>query len=90
MSAFVISQKENGKYKYTFEHRRGKTLLTSMEYYSKEAIQGTILFLQANFESISFYRFKTPAGKFFLNLPLKIIFMLPAENLILSSALKKE
>jgi uncharacterized protein YegP (UPF0339 family) len=71
MSAFVISQKENGKYKYTFEHRRGKTLLTSMEYYSKEAIQGTILFLQANFESISFYRFKTPAGKFFFKLAIE-------------------
>ncbi len=70
MSAFVISLKENGKFKYTFEHRRGKTLMTSMEYPSKEAIRSTINFLKNNIELISFLKFRTPGGKLFFKLAI--------------------
>ncbi|MEK6451556.1 MULTISPECIES: hypothetical protein [Myroides] len=71
MSAFVISLKENGKFKYTFEHRRGKTLMTSMEYPSKEAIRSTINFLKNNTELISFLKFRTPSGKLFFKLAIE-------------------
>lgn len=70
MSAFVISFKDNGKLKYTFNSRKGSTLLTSMEYPSTEAIYTSIHFLKKNFEKLSFYKFKTPGGKFFFKIAL--------------------
>jgi len=70
MSAFVISLKDNGKYKYTFEHRRGKTLMTSVEYASIEAIHSNIEFLRTNFSSLNFIKFKTPSGKHYFRLAI--------------------
>ncbi|MEC4112891.1 hypothetical protein [Myroides pelagicus] len=70
MSAFVISLKENGKYKYTFEHRRGKTLFTSVEYSSLDAAQDNIVYLRDNFDALNFMRFKTPSGKYFFRLAI--------------------
>ncbi|MDM1367262.1 hypothetical protein [Myroides marinus] len=70
MSAFVISLKDNGKYKYTFEHRRGKTLMTSVEYSSVEAIHSNIEFLRTNFSSLNFIKFKTPSGKHYFRLAI--------------------
>ncbi len=71
MSAFVISLKENGQLKYTYNSRRGKTILTSMEYSSKEAIHGTINFLKNNFELVSLYKFRTPSGKYFFKIAIE-------------------
>lgn len=71
MSAFVISLKENGKFKYTFNSRKGNTVLTSMEYTSKEAIHGTINFLKQNIDRVAFYKFRTPSGKFFFKLAIE-------------------
>ena len=70
MSAFVISVKENDNYKYTFEHRRGRTLLTSVEYPNKEDIYTAIDFLQTNFSLITILRYKTASGKFHFKLAL--------------------
>ena len=71
MSAFVISQKENLQYKFTFEHRRGKTLITSVEYPSKEIVLHTISYLQASFKDFTFLNFKTPSGKFYFKVSLE-------------------
>ncbi|MGS4346570.1 hypothetical protein ACKUSY_13425 [Myroides odoratus] len=65
MSAIVISQKENETYKFTFEHRRGRTLLTSQEHPTKEEVYQTIDYLKNNFSAVEAIRFKTPSGKFY-------------------------
>jgi len=70
MSAFVISQKENETYKFTFEHRRGRTLLTSTEYETKEEVYKAIHFLKNVFATTEIVRFKTPAGKFYFKLAI--------------------
>ena len=70
MSAFVISQKDNLQYKFTFEHRRGRTLITSNEYLTKEETKASITFLKNNFTAVSFANFKTPSGKFYFKLLL--------------------
>ncbi|MHC5200673.1 hypothetical protein [Myroides sp. LJL119] len=70
MSAFVISVKENDSYKYTFEHRRGRTLLTSIEYPNKQDIYTTIDFLQKNFSLLTISRYKTVSGKFYFKILL--------------------
>ncbi len=70
MSAFVISQKENATYKFTFEHRRGRTLLTSKEHDTKEKAYETIKYLKNVFSTTEILRFKTPAGKFYFKLAL--------------------
>ncbi len=71
MSAFVISVKENDKYKYTFEHSRGRTLLTSVEHPSINAVYATIDFLQQNFQITTILRYKTTSGKFYFKLAIE-------------------
>lgn len=68
MSAIVISQKENETHKFTFEHRRGRTLLTSQEHNTKEEVYETIDFLKNNFTAVETIRFKTPSGKFYFKI----------------------
>jgi len=71
MSAIVISQKENETYKFTFEHRRGRTLLTSQEYTTKEDVYKAVEYLKNNFSAVDTIRFKTPSGKFYFKTALK-------------------
>ncbi|WP_413513801.1 hypothetical protein [Myroides odoratus] len=71
MSAIVISQKENETYKFTFEHRRGRTLLTSQEHTTKEEAYETIAFLKNHFSTVETIRFKTPSGKFYFKIVIE-------------------
>ncbi|MGG5577835.1 hypothetical protein ACPDHL_10925 [Myroides sp. C15-4] len=71
MSAIVISQKENETYKFTFEHRRGRTLLTSQEHTTKDDVYKTIDFLKEHFASVESIRFKTPSGKFYFKIVIE-------------------
>lgn len=68
MGTFAISKKENGLIKFEFNSRKGKTILTSQSYKTKEECQKDITFLKVHIETISFIKFKTPAGKFFFKL----------------------
>ena len=68
MGTFAISKKENGLIKFEFNSRKGKTLLTSQSYKSKDECEKDILFLKERVENVSFLKFKTPAGKFFFKL----------------------
>lgn len=68
MGTFAISKKENGLIKFEFNSRKGKTILTSQSYKSKEECEKDILLLKSKIEAVSFLKFKTPAGKFFFKL----------------------
>lgn len=68
MGTFAISKKENGLLKFEFNSRKGKTLLTSQSYKTKEECEKDILFLKERIENVSFLKFKTPGGKFFFKL----------------------
>ncbi len=68
MGTFTISKKENGLIKFEFNSRKGKTLLTSQSYKTKEECEKDIHFLKTRIETVSFLKFKTPAGKFFFKM----------------------
>lgn len=70
MGTFVLSIKENGDYKYTYNNRRGKTIVTSISFKDKIDCLESIVLLKRGFETLSFPKFKTSSGKFFFRVIL--------------------
>lgn len=70
MGTFAISLKENGDYKYTYNNRRGKTLVTSISYPTKESCYINIQTLKNDFDKINFLKLKTTSGKFYFKILL--------------------
>lgn len=68
MGTLVISKKENNKYKYTYNNRKGNTLVTSSSHETKAHCISEINILKRNFSSIEFVRYKTPSGKLYFKL----------------------
>jgi uncharacterized protein YegP (UPF0339 family) len=68
MGTFAISKKENELFKFEFNSRKGKTILTSQSYKTKAECEKDIVLLKSKIETLSFLKFKTPAGKFFFKL----------------------
>ena len=65
MGTLVISIKENGKHKYTYNNRKGNTIFTSNSQVSKFACISEITVLKKNFSSLNYIKYKTPAGKLY-------------------------
>jgi len=68
MGTLVISKKENNKYKYAYNNRKGNTLVTSNSHETKAHCISEINILKRNFSSIEFVRYKTPSGKLYFKL----------------------
>lgn len=68
MGTLVISKKENNKYKYTYNNRKGNTLLTSNSHETKAHCISEINILKRNFSSIEYVRYKTPSGKLYFKI----------------------
>ena len=68
MSAFVISKRENGNYKFTFASRRGKTIFTSISCKEKSDCEKIINTLQQDLESFTFRKARTGSGKYFFRI----------------------
>ena len=63
MGTFVISTKENGEFKFTYNNRRGKTVLTSPGFKTKEDCYASIENLKTNFLLTSHPKFKSVSEK---------------------------
>ena len=70
MGTLVISKKENSTYKYTYNNRKGNTVITSNSHQTKAHCISEINVLKRNFSSIEFVRYKTPSGKLYFKLSL--------------------
>ena len=68
MSAFVISKRLDGNYKFTFANRKGKTVFTSISCKQKADCKLIIAALQADLSNFSFSRKQTPSGKHFFRI----------------------
>ena len=68
MGTLVISKKENKKYKYTYNNRKGHTVLMSNSHETKAHCISEINILKRNFSSIEFLRYKTPSGKLYFKI----------------------
>lgn len=68
MSAFVISKRLNGNYKFTFANRRGKTIFTSIACREKSDCELIITTLQNDLSSFTFRKARTGSGKHFFRI----------------------
>lgn len=68
MSAFVISKRLNGDYKFTFANRRGKTIFTSIACREKSDCELIINTLQNDLSSFTFRKARTGSGKYFFRI----------------------
>ncbi|UZH54044.1 DUF1508 domain-containing protein [Salinimicrobium tongyeongense] len=68
MSAFVISKRDNGNYKFTFASRKGKTIFTSIACREKSDCEKIIEAIQAELDAFTFRKARTGSGKYFFRL----------------------
>lgn len=68
MGTLVISQKDNGYYKYTYNNRKGNVLFTSNSHQYKAQCISEITVLKKNFDKINFLKYKTPSGKLYFRI----------------------
>lgn len=68
MSAFVISKRDNGNYKFTFASRKGKTIFTSIACKKKSDCETIIETIKNDTESFTFRKARTGSGKYFFRI----------------------
>ena len=68
MSAFVISKRSNGNFKFTFANRRGKTIFTSIACREKSDCEQIISALQRDLSSFTFRKARSGSGKYFFRI----------------------
>ena len=68
MSAFVISKKTDGDYKFTFANRKGKTIFTSMACKQKSDCHMIIAALREDLSAFSFTKKRMGSGKYYFRL----------------------
>ena len=68
MSAFVISKRDNGNYKFTFASRKGKTIFTSIACREKSDCEKIIAGIQQDTQGFTFRKARTGSGKFFFRI----------------------
>lgn len=70
MGTIVISKKENNKYKYTYNNRKGNILITSNSHETKAHCISEINVLKRNFSSVQYQKYKTPSGKLYFKITI--------------------
>ncbi|NJY61927.1 DUF1508 domain-containing protein [Salinimicrobium sp. CDJ15-81-2] len=68
MSAFVISKRDNGNFKFSFASRKGKTIFTSIACREKSDCEKIIETIQHDLESFTFRKARTGSGKYFFRI----------------------
>ena len=68
MSAFVISKRLDGNFKFTFASRKGKTIFTSISCNEKSDCEQIIAAIQNDISNFTFTRKRTGSGKYFFRL----------------------
>ena len=68
MSAFVISKRPDGKYKFKFASRKGKTIFTSIPCKEKSDCELIIATIQNNISHFHFTKMRDSSGKYLFRL----------------------
>ncbi|WP_424494881.1 DUF1508 domain-containing protein [Salinimicrobium sp. GXAS 041] len=68
MSAFVISKRPGGDYKFTFASRKGKTIFTSIACKQKSDCEVMINAIQEDTTNFTFSKKRTGGGKYFFRI----------------------
>jgi len=70
MGTFAVSVKDNGEYKFTYNDNRGKILVTSNSFKSKNECLENINLLKIEIENTTFTKHKTTANKLYFKILL--------------------
>ncbi|WP_395044140.1 DUF1508 domain-containing protein [Flavobacterium sp.] len=70
MGTFVITQRQNGYYKYEFTSRKGKTIFISNDFELRFECEGDIDVLKNKIVDVFFMKFKSKNGKLFFKIIL--------------------
>ena len=70
MGTFVITQRNNGFYKYEFTSRKGKTILISNDFELRFECEEHIEFVKKNIATVFFMKFKSKNGKLYFKMIL--------------------
>ncbi len=70
MGTFVISQRQNGYYKFEYNSRKGRVVFTSVDYELRFECEEAIEELKCNIDKIYFMKFKTSSGKLYFKIIL--------------------
>lgn len=68
MSAFVISKKSDGDYKFTFANRKGKTIFTSIACKQKSDCHLIIASIRNDISGFTLTQKRTGSGKYYFRL----------------------
>ena len=68
MSAFVLSKRDNGNFKFTFASRKGKTIFTSIACKEKKDCEAIIDAIRTDTASFVFRKARTGSGKYFFRI----------------------
>lgn len=68
MSAFVISKRFNGDYKFAFANRKGKTIFTSIACKEKSDCELIIEAIQDDISNFIFTKMRNASGKYFFRI----------------------
>lgn len=71
MGTFVITKRQNEKYKFEFTSRKGKPILTSNDFELRFECEEEIELLKHSIDAVFFMRFKSSSGKFYFKIILK-------------------
>ena len=70
MGTFVITQRNNGFYKYEFTSRKGKTILISNDFELRFECEEHIDFVKKNIATVFLMKFKSKNGKLYFKMIL--------------------
>ncbi len=73
MGVFVISQRQNGRYKYEFNSRKGKIIYTSIDFELRFECEESIEALKKSINEVFFMKFKSKNGKLYFKVILNNI-----------------
>lgn len=68
MGTFLISKRDNGHYKFVFNSKKGKTILTSISYHQKADCEQMVLWFKENVPLFTFTKVRNAAGKYFFRM----------------------
>lgn len=68
MSAFVISKRLSGDYKFEFTSRKGKTIFTSNSFELRFECENEIIFIKNRISETEFIKLKSSNGKFYFKM----------------------
>jgi uncharacterized protein len=89
MGVFVISKRDNGQYKFSFDTRRAKTIFTSISCKRKQDCEMMITGMRENIAKLTYTKNRRPSGKLFFRISTGGFVLATSRNFNTEFSMKK-